>query len=296
MSPTDHLTVRHSSRVDERGNHVSGTVAECILADGLDDYLSVLEPTFKLLYGKGPRYFNHPKNGELKDREISIAESSARISLNKAENICGAYGKTTGVDMLKAPNKDMLFYRYSASALEAGGGIQSSDASRYSPMMSNIAVALCLLALSVCPSSMHLRYASVVYFHLAYRRMLVDTCVLDEIDKRLMQERPEAEIVKLESFKDWIESLPTDCTSQSRPVRWYCEAAHTGQGMSHHGTSLEHAGGLIISIDAALSQTYVVGGKAFEIQAEILVTSDDSTVVVKASCAGETTRDRKSVV
>lgn len=52
-----------------------------------------------------------------------------------------------------------------------------------------------------------------------------------------------------------------------------------GQGMSHHASSLLHAGGLCTSCDAVDRCTIIVSGKLAAFTTHIMVTSDDSTVM-----------------
>jgi hypothetical protein len=94
----NHLTVRHSAQIDKNRVLQTGTVAEMILDRGVDKFLSILEPTFRFFYVNLPVYFNHNKDGELKDREISIADPDSRIMLNNAELINGEFGRMTNVD------------------------------------------------------------------------------------------------------------------------------------------------------------------------------------------------------
>lgn len=156
----DSLTVRHSATVGPFGEIKTGTVAQIIIGEGLDNYVSPMMPDVKFFFGRDPYYFNHPKDKELKDREISIAEAKARLNLNRAEAVTKDYGTYTGIDMLGRSDKDTSFYRQSARALSEGGAIQASDASRYSPMMSAVAVAICIHGLGCLTGSSHLTHAA----------------------------------------------------------------------------------------------------------------------------------------
>jgi len=277
----DHLTVRHSARIDERKKLESGTVAELILKQGVDDYLSTLKPSVRFYYGSVPYFFNHPKKNERKEREISITDPDSRIMLNDAEHICGEYGRNTSIDMLKRPDKDAHFYKISAEAVLKGGVIQASDASRFAAMMSNIAVSITILALGTLGGSAHLLSASVTYRRMAFRRMIIHTEVLDELDKRLEQERPAEELEILAKAHKWVRRMPKMGTDGLHDLRYYTTACHTGQGMSHVGMSLEHGGALLISIRAAeMAQIYVSGKQAIVLGSP-LVTSDDSTIIAE---------------
>jgi hypothetical protein len=275
----DHLTVRHSARLDHRSKLQTGTVAEMILSQGVDDYLSVLEPMSRFYYGNRPYFINHPKLGELKEREISITDPDSRIALNDAEHICGEYGRYTSVDMLKRPDKDAHFYKISSEAILKGGVIQASDASRFAAMMSNIAVSITCATLGNLGGSAHLKASASVYQRLASRRMVIDTIILDEINKRLEQDRDESELKTLRKMSKWIRSMTKIGQDGANTLRSYTTAAHTGQGMSHIGMSLEHGGALLISIAAAEHAQIYVSGKRAHVAAIPLVTSDDSTIV-----------------
>jgi hypothetical protein len=89
----DHLTVRHSARIDAAGNIKRGTVAEMMLDSGSDLFLSQIDQTYRFIYMQRPVFFNHPKSGEHKEREISITDPDSRIQLSDAELICGNMGK-----------------------------------------------------------------------------------------------------------------------------------------------------------------------------------------------------------
>jgi len=275
----DHLTVRHSARIDEFGQLHTGTVAEMILDTGVDDYLSLLQPTYRFYYGSAPIYWNHPKNGEGKDREISIADPDTRIMLNNAEFINGSYGRHTSVDMLKRPDKDAHFYKLSAKALLEGGAIQASDASRFSAMMSNIATGITNLALACQGGSAHLASSAATYRRLASRRMALSTEILEEVTKRLSQDRDIKELRELSKFRDWIIGMPTIGVDGQYAIKGYTTTVHTGQGMSHHGTSLAHGGALLVSIYAAEQAMIQVSGKRVHVTGIPMVTSDDSTIV-----------------
>jgi len=274
-----HLTVRHSARITRTGILETGTVAEMILKQGLDVYLSVLNPLARFFYSDRPYFMNHPKNGELKDREISITDPDSRIALNDAEHICGEYGRTTSIDMLKRRDKDAYFYAKSSEALLTGGVVQSSDASRFAAMMSNIAVAITCRILASWGGSAHLAYASSVYARLASRRMVLDSCINDEIAKRLAQDRGPEEQILLNGVRDWIDGMPKIGSNGVDDLKWYCTSSHTGQGMSHVGMSLEHGGALLISISAACHAQIRIRGRKAVVYAIPLVTSDDSTVI-----------------
>jgi hypothetical protein len=53
-----------------------------------------------------------------------------------------------------------------------------------------------------------------------------------------------------------------------------------GQGMSHHSSSLLHAGGLCVTVDAILAAEIYYDDVLIKFDVDILVTSDDSTLVV----------------
>lgn len=277
-----HLTVRHSARINDSNNLEKGTVCEMILANGVDRYLSIITPTYRFLFLNRPTFFNHPKKGEHKDREISITDPDSRIALNCAELTCGHYGKTTRVDFLKEARKDQIFYNRASAALESGGVIQSSDASRYGPMMSNFAIAIMLLYLST--QSMHLRWSAVVYARLAYRVMTISQTVLPQLAK---WEAHSDTQVKAQQVRSWIVKMPVIYTDDRAPAGGYCTAMHMGQGMSHHSSSLLHAGGLLASQDAALRSTIVVNRKEVVIEPYTMVTSDDSTLLPIAKALKE---------
>jgi len=278
-SLASHLTVRHSGRICRRGKLETGTVAEMILKDGVDEYLSTLEPAVRFYYGDRAYFLNHPKKGELKFREISITNPDSRIMLNDAEHICGEYGRYTSIDMLKRPDKDAYFYRLSAEAMTKGGVIQASDASRFAAMMSNIAVGITCFTLGALGGSSHLSASGSIYQRLASRRMVISTEVYEEIDKRLSQDRSSDEIRLLNRTRKWIQSMPKIGQDGTHVLRSYTTAAHTGQGMSHVGMSLEHGGALLISIFAAEQAQIYISGKHAIVAGIPLVTSDDSTIV-----------------
>jgi len=282
-SIVDHLTVRHSARLDENGVVHKGTVAEMILESGCDVYLSRLEHTYRFLFVNVPVFFNHPKAGEHKDREISITDPDSRIMLNDAEYICGNYGKTTGVDYLKVPNKDAVFYRKSATLMQRGCAIQSSDATRYGPMMSNYAIAIMLTGLGT--RSMHLKWASVVYARLAYRIMLLPTDIYPELQK--MEQHADTRDAARQMLA-WMRKMPVHGSENGVPLVGYTTATHMGQGMSHHSSSLLHAGGLVVSQDAVDRCVITVNGKRISFVQNTMVTSDDSTLLPEARPARDT--------
>jgi hypothetical protein len=277
----DHLTVRHSARIDKQGRLKKGTVAELMLNSGADKYLSTVEQTFRFLYMKRPTFFNHPKGGEHKPREISITDPDSRICLSDAELICGLYGKSTRVDFLKDPAKNSKFYRTSSRLMSRGGGIQSSDATRYGPSMSNFAIAIMLLLLGTW--SMHLKWAACIYARLAYRQMLLPTFVKPYLTK--IAPHKDTGQKALDTLA-WMSKMPTACYENGEPHVWYCTSHHMGQGMSHHSSSLLHAGGLIMSVDAASKCFVMVNGKQVDFDVSIMVTSDDSTIMVETKGAG----------
>jgi len=274
----DHLTVRHSARLNHRNKLETGTVAEMILNQGVD-YLSTLEPMCRFYYSQCPVFFNHPKLGELKNREISITDPDSRIALSDAEHICGEYGRYTSVDMLKRPDKDAHFYRISSEAILRGGVVQASDASRFAAMMSNVAVSITCTTLGAIGGSAHLKAAAAAYQRLASRRMSIDMSILDEINKRLDQDRDPQELKMLRQMSKWLRMMPKIGEDGTTPIRSYTTAAHTGQGMSHIGMSLEHGGALLISIAAAEHAQIFVNSKRVHVAAVPLVTSDDSTII-----------------
>jgi hypothetical protein len=276
---TDHLTVRHSMRMTKDGQLQSGTVAELILKQGVDDYLSQALPTCRFYYGPGSRYYNHPKKLELKNREISIADPDSRILLNNAELICGSYGRHTKVDMLKRADKDAHFYRIAERALLDGGAIQASDATRFSAMMSNIATSITILGLGCMGGSSHLLSASSTYRRLASRQMVLDTSILSEFRKRLdLATDPDAKMF-LSQATNWLVQMQVIGHKDQYALKAYTTSVHTGQGMSHHGTSLAHAGALLMTIAAAEHACIRVSGKLVIATGIAMVTSDDSTIV-----------------
>jgi hypothetical protein len=272
----DHMTVRHSARIDINGNLVKGTVAEMMLQTGSDNYLSTVNQTYRFLFINNPTFFNHPKSGEHKEREISITDPDSRICLTDAELICGKYGKTTGVDFLKDPAKNAKFYKTSSRVLKRGGGIQSSDATRYGPNMSNFAIAVMLLLLGTY--SMHLRWASVVYARLAYRRMLIPLEIKSYLEQSAGHQDTRKDAVNTLA---WIAKMPKACNDDGKTHVYYVTSHHMGQGMSHHSSSLLHAGGIIVAVDCVLRLKVVVKGKTITFKAHIMVTSDDSTILVE---------------
>jgi len=272
----DHLTVRHSARISPSKKLETGTVAEMILANGVDDYLSILKPTFRFFYGVDPIYVNHPKLGEHKKREISMADPDSRIMLNNAELINGSYGRYTKPDMLKRPNKDAHFYKLSSEAMLKGGAIQASDASRFSAMMSNIATGITNLGLAAIGGSTHLYSSAATYRRLASRRMALSTEILEEVTKR--EERGLGS-KRLSRFKKWLVRMPMLGKHESYTIKGYRTAVHTGQGMSHHGTSLAHGGALVLSLHAAEHAILFVSGKRAYVAGIPMVTSDDSTII-----------------
>lgn len=273
---TNHLTVRHSARLDVFGRLEKGTVAEMMLRQGIDNYLSTVPQTYRFLFKNRPFFFNHPKGGEHKPREISITDPDSRVCLSDAELICGLYGKTTGVDFLKDPTKNLKFFRNASRTLTRGGGIQSSDATRYGPCMSNFAIAIMLLLLGAY--STHLKWASVVYARLAFRQMLIPKSITPYLHK--LSAHADTKQKSMEVLK-WMSTMPTAGFEDGSPLLWYCTAHHMGQGMSHHSSSLLHAGGLIVAIEAVLLCRIVVSGKKVCFDAHIMVTSDDSTIIVE---------------
>lgn len=272
----DHLTVRHSARIDENNVVHKGTVAEMMIEMGFDDFLSTISQCFRFLYGKRPVFFNHPKNGELKEREISITDPDSRVLLSDAELICGKYGVTTKIDFLKDPSKNAKFYKTSSRVMSKGGGIQSSDATRYGPYMSNFAIAVMLLYLGT--QSMHLRWAAIVYARLAFRQMLITEDVIPTLDKYTSFPDTGRRAVKT---LEWIRKMPIHCTEDGVPQRRYCTSHHMGQGMSHHSSSLLHAGGLAVAVDSVLKSKICLAGRQATFQVHIMVTSDDSTLMVE---------------
>jgi len=288
-----HMTVRHSAYIKPDATLDTGTVAEMMISAGMDPLFSIVTPLFRFLFLNRPVFFNHPKKGEHKDREISITDPDSRIALNAAELICGHYGRTTGVDYLKIARKDQIFYKSSSYVLRKGGVIQSSDASRYGPMMSNFAIAIMLLVLGT--RSMHLKWASVVYARLAYRQMCVPKNIIPEL-------------TKLCAFADthhrasqtlsWVTKMPVRYVENGSPVGWYCTSVHMGQGMSHHSSSLLHAGGLVVSQDCLLRAEITVNGKQIIMLPRTMVTSDDSTLLPMAHAADDgehlTRRERQT--
>jgi hypothetical protein len=272
-----HMTVRHSARIKPDNSLEKGTVAEMIINSGVDPLISKVTPTFRFLFGNRPVFFNHPKKGEHKDREISITDPDSRIALNSAELACGQYGRTTGVDYLKVANKDQVFYKASSLALKRGGVIQSSDASRYGPMMSNFAIAIMLLMLG--SQSMHLRWSAVVYGRLAYRLMTLTRGILPKLAGLCVH--PDTSKRASGTF-NWINAMPRLYHEDGVHAGWYCTSVHMGQGMSHHSSSLLHAGGLIVSQDAVLKCDIQVNGKPVRIVPKTMVTSDDSTLIPSA--------------
>jgi hypothetical protein len=270
----DHLTVRHSARLDKKGELKKGTVAEMIVDQGTDIFLSTVPAIYRFLFINRPTFFNHPKSGEHKEREISITDADSRIALSDAELICGSYGVTTGVDYLKDSGKNKKFYDRAQHVLTRGGGIQSSDASRYGPNMSNFAIAIMLVLLGT--ASMHLKWSSIVYARLAHRRMVLSTCIMPELNKMC------AHIETLSSAPEtisWMSSMPSIGTDGSDKLVWYCTSHHMGQGMSHHSSSLLHAGGICVSVDAVDLVDITISGIEVDCMTHILVTSDDSTLL-----------------
>lgn len=274
---TDHLTVRHSARIDGKGNLVKGTVAEMMLEAGADNFLSTTDQCYRFLYYKEPVFFNHPKSGEHKPREISITDPDSRIFLSDAERNCGLYGKTTAVDFLKDPTKNAKFYRTASRVMTRGGGIQSSDATRYGPNMSNFAIAIMLLALGCL--SMHLKWSSVVYARLAYRQMLVPSSIEPSLHKLAAHSDTSSRALKTLS---WMGNMGVACHEDGVDHYSYTTSHHMGQGMSHHSSSLLHAGGIVIAVDAALKVGIYVKGQGIAMVPHIMVTSDDSTILVEA--------------
>jgi len=281
-SLVDHLTVRHSARFDEHGFLRKGTVAQNIIESGVDNFLSTIDPIFRFLFVRDPIFFNHPKSGELKDREISIADPDGRIGLNGGEYITGCFGKLTGVDFLKVINKDLQFYRRSARVMLYGGAIQSSDASRFGAMMSNYAIAIMFVVLGT--ESMHLKWCASVYAKMAHRKMAIGTSVKAELDKMAMH--PDT-ADQAKGAIAWLETMQEVGHSNSETYLFYVSASHMGQGMSHHASSLLHAGGLLISQTAADHFKIKVNGIPTRIIQHTMVTSDDSTLLPSAEPADE---------
>jgi hypothetical protein len=272
----DHLTVRHSARIDAAGNIKRGTVAEMMLDSGSDLFLSQIDQTYRFIYMQRPVFFNHPKSGEHKEREISITDPDSRIQLSDAELICGKYGKTTSVDFLKDATKNSKFYSVASNVLEAGGAIQSSDATRYGPNMSNMAIAIMLLYLG--SQSTHLKWCASVYARLAYRRMLLGTEIRAHMSK--MSAHPDVGRSYREAL-GWLDSLPKFARLDDVDHVTYTTSHHMGQGMSHHSSSLLHAGGLAIAVDAANRAVLTYNSQEINMVTKIMVTSDDSTLLVQ---------------
>jgi hypothetical protein len=273
---TDHFTVRHSTRINNKKELKKGTVAEMMIDQGVDNFLSTVDQTYRFLYINLPTFFNHPKKGEHKAREISITDPDSRQALSDAELICGMYGKTTGVDFLKDPAKNAKFYRTSSRLMMRGGGIQSSDATRYGPSMSNFAIAIMLLYLG--SYSMHLRWASCVYARLAYRQMLIPMSIEPYLSKLMGHEDTK---YRASGTLKWISSMPIRAYEEGVPHVWYTTSHHMGQGMSHHSSSLLHAGGIIVAVDAVTRAQITVKGTLMSFKVGIMVTSDDSTLLVE---------------
>jgi len=276
---TDHLTVRHSMRMTSNGILQTGTVAELIVKSGLDKFLSQAQPTYRFFYENVPLYFNHAKNGEDKNREISIADPDSRIMLNNAELINGSYGRHTKIDMLKRSDKDAYFYRVAEQAMLDGGAIQASDATRFSAMMSNIATGLTDLSLGCIGGSAHLLSSAATYRRLASRRMVIDTEILNVLQKRAMTYDSIKDRARNLACLSWVNNMPVLGRKDNSVLKTYCTAVHTGQGMSHHGTSLAHAGALLMSLAACEQAEIYVSGKRAYVAGIPMVTSDDSTIV-----------------
>jgi hypothetical protein len=276
---TDHLTVRHSMRLAKGNVLQSGTVAELIVKSGLDSFLSQAEPTFRFFYRNRPKYFNHAKNGEDKNREISMADPDTRIMLNNAELINGSYGKHTKIDMLKRSDKDAYFYRIAEQAMIDGGAIQASDATRFSAMMSNIATGITNLGLGCMGGSAHLLSSAATYRRLASRQMVIDTEIIPVLYKRVNTYESPSERSRNAACISWINQMDIIGRKDTHMLRGYCTAVHTGQGMSHHGTSLAHAGALLMSLAACEMAEIYVSGKRAHVAGIPMVTSDDSTIV-----------------
>jgi len=272
----DHLTVRHSARVDNSNFLHKGTVAEMMIDQGVDDYLSTVDQTYRYLYKRPPLFFNHPKSGEHKEREISITDPDSRICLTDAEYICGSYGSSTGIDFLKDASKNSKFYKQASRIMTKGGCIQSSDATRYGPSMSNFAISIMLLSLG--SESMHLKWSSSVYARLAYRRMLIPLDIMPYLSKLSTHADT---IYKSLEVSEWIRKMPRMCTDGKTDYVWYTTSHHMGQGMAHHSSSLLHAGGLAISCDSASLCDVCVNGKKVPFRLHIMVTSDDSTILAE---------------
>ena len=270
----DHLTVRHSARIDSQGNIEKGTVAELMLRQGTDDYLSKTDQSFRFMFGSLPVFFNHPKKGEHKNREISITDPDSRIMLSDAELISGMYGASTGVDFLKVPTKDQKFYQKAERVLLRGGAIQSSDATRYGPMMSNYAISIMMLYLG--SYSMHFKWSSCVYARLAHRQMLLPTSVRSKLERQVLHD--DTRDTASATLK-WLSSLPEVAHDESTSYVAYCDSHHMGQGMSHHGSSLMHAGALLVTHNAADYADIWVHSTKFQFKQNIMVTSDDSTSI-----------------
>jgi hypothetical protein len=273
---TDHLTVRHSARINQMNYIEKGTVAEMMLAQGMDDFLSTVDQTYRFIFVNRPTFFNHPKKGEHKAREISITDPDSRQCLSDAELICGMYGKTTGVDFLKDSSKNAKFYRDSARLMTRGGGIQSSDATRYGPSMSNFAIAIMLMYLG--SYSMHLKWSSYVYARLAYRRMLLPLNIEHYLSKLMAHDDTKDRAGKTYA---WLKSMTVFAHEEGDPYVTYTTSHHMGQGMSHHSSSLLHAGGILVGVDSALQANIMVNDVPMAFKVTTMVTSDDSTLLVE---------------
>lgn len=270
----NHLTVRHSARVDSSGYMHRGTVAEMIIESGFDKYMSKVDQTYRFLFGHPPIFMNHPKKGEHKDREISITDPDSRIMLSDAEHIAGSYGATTGVDYLKVNDKDARFYQKAERILTRGGVAQSSDAKRYGPMMSNMAIAIMCLYMGA--KSMHMKWCSLIYARLAFRRMLLPLSIVPKLEHRISDGDYDGSSTQT---LIWLRTLPVICTDGDTEYVSYCDAHHMGQGMSHHGSSLLHAGGLLVTHAAVDKISISIDGIPFNFRHNIMVTSDDSTTM-----------------
>lgn len=270
----DHMTVRHSARIDSQGTMLRGTVAEMIIDQGFDDYVSKVDQTYRFLFVNRPIFMNHPKRGEHKDREISITDPDSRIMLSDAELMAGTYGATTGIDYLKISDKDARFYQKAERILERGGVAQSSDAKRYGPMMSNMAIAIMCLGLGA--NSMHMKWSSLIYARLAFRKMLIPLSINCQLERQSLHDDTKDLAT---STRHWIRGLPVCAHDESTQYAYYCDAHHMGQGMSHHGSSLLHAGGLLVAHAAADLAVIRIDKVQFRFAHNIMVTSDDSTTM-----------------
>lgn len=284
----DHLTVRHSARIDHTNTLKKGTVAEMIIDNGLDIYLSTVTSTYRFLYVNIPVFFNHPKLKEHKNREISITDPDSRIALSDAEYICGTYGRRTGIDYLKDTSKNKKFYRRSATTMKKGGTIQSSDATRFGPMMSNMAIAIMCLYLGT--RSIHMKWCSIVYARLSFRVMLMPDSIICELEKKMLHD--DTRDLALDT-SIWMRKCKQYAKDESGKILGYCTSHHMGQGMSHHASSLLHAGAIQLTCDILTGVDYKYLDDDIKIVPNIMVTSDDSTVIVNVS--GVSTRIRRRI-